>query len=211
MQGDGNLVVYDRATHPLWDAKTGGHPGAYLALQDDGNLVVYTPGHQPLWATGTDRGNPRSGPQNLANAVTADKGLAEIGTRRATGWNQPDECVMSVSRWLSAAGGRMVAGYGPTQNYVKSPATEVSLGEAAKGDVFQYASNAYPNDWLNGVHTGVIVQNYATGRFWIVQSNAPGYVNGVWRSDSSGLVTENRSWVPSPPAGFSVHIWRFGR
>jgi len=151
------------------------------------------------------------GPQNFTNAVTADKGLAEIGTRRPTGWNQPGECVMSVSRWLSAAGGRMASGCGPTQNYLRSPALQVPLGEAVKGDVFQYTSNASPDSWPNGVHTGVIVQNYGNGRFWIVQSNAPGSVNGVWRSDASGLVTENRNWAPAPPAGFSVHLWRFGQ
>ena len=48
MQGDGNLVAYDAAVRPLWNSKTNGHPGAYLAIQNSGNIVVYY-GDTPLW------------------------------------------------------------------------------------------------------------------------------------------------------------------
>ncbi|WP_316527764.1 hypothetical protein [Kitasatospora brasiliensis] len=48
MQGDGNLVAYDAAMRPLWNSKTAGHPGAYLAIQNSGNMVVYS-GSTPLW------------------------------------------------------------------------------------------------------------------------------------------------------------------
>ena len=50
MQPDGNLVLYDANTSPLWATSTTGHGGAYFALQLDGNLVVYSPDNRPLWA-----------------------------------------------------------------------------------------------------------------------------------------------------------------
>ncbi len=50
MQGDGNLVLYNKST-PLWNSKTQGNPGAWLAMQDDGNLVVYRSDGVALWAS----------------------------------------------------------------------------------------------------------------------------------------------------------------
>jgi hypothetical protein len=52
MQGDGNLVVYGPTGRALWDSQTWGHPGAALAVQDDGNVVIYGDG-RALWATDT--------------------------------------------------------------------------------------------------------------------------------------------------------------
>jgi hypothetical protein len=51
MQGDGNLVLYDTASKPLWSSGTYGHPGAYAAMQDDCHLVVYGPAGAPLWVS----------------------------------------------------------------------------------------------------------------------------------------------------------------
>src|SRR5436190_1250282 len=48
--------------------------------------------------------------QNFPNARVADMGLSEIGTRRATGWNQPGECIKSVQRWVNNAGGSFGGG-----------------------------------------------------------------------------------------------------
>lgn len=55
LQGDGNLVVYNAASHPLWASNTNNHPGALLAIQSDGNLVIYdsTTG-LPVWASHTN-------------------------------------------------------------------------------------------------------------------------------------------------------------
>jgi hypothetical protein len=53
------------------------------------------------------------GPLNVDNAAIADKGLAELNSNpgpRATGFNQPGECVRSVARWLMAAGGPDLSG-----------------------------------------------------------------------------------------------------
>lgn len=54
VQGDGNVVLYDR-DRPLWSSRTHGHPGSVLAVQDDGNLVVYGPGNRAIWASHTER------------------------------------------------------------------------------------------------------------------------------------------------------------
>ncbi len=37
MQSDGNFVVRDREGMALWSTRTGGSPGAYLAIQGDCN------------------------------------------------------------------------------------------------------------------------------------------------------------------------------
>lgn len=43
--------------------------------------------------------------QNFDNARVADYALAELGTSRPTGWNQPGECIVSAQRWVANAGG----------------------------------------------------------------------------------------------------------
>ncbi len=89
LQGDGNLVLYQRGV-PLWSTRTHGrntaaavfttdgtlnlygpageliwvnattsHPGAVLRLQNDGNMVIYDAAKVPVWSTDT-RGTPYS-------------------------------------------------------------------------------------------------------------------------------------------------------
>lgn len=48
MQGDGNFVLYDAATTPLYNTQTNGRAGAYLRLQTDCNLGVYSWDNQLL-------------------------------------------------------------------------------------------------------------------------------------------------------------------
>jgi hypothetical protein len=55
MQGDGNLVVYDRDSIPVAASNTSGYPGARLDVQDDGNVVIYAANGVPIWATHTAR------------------------------------------------------------------------------------------------------------------------------------------------------------
>ncbi len=56
VQVDGNVVLYDSANQPIWATNTDGNPGAYLSLQNDGNLIVYTRNRKPIFATGTNSG-----------------------------------------------------------------------------------------------------------------------------------------------------------
>ncbi|HSE29144.1 MAG TPA: VCBS repeat-containing protein [Candidatus Saccharimonadales bacterium] len=145
-----------------------------------------------------------SAAQTFDNALVADMGIAEIGTVRPVGWNQPGECIKSVQRWVANAGGSFGGG-GVISGYVNSGATEVSLSNVVKGDVVQYtrASGDYATD--NGdwtyVHTVVVIQNHGNGQFDIVQSNVP---------DGSGKVTRVDNWAPSLHEGWSARAWRFG-
>jgi hypothetical protein len=49
---DGDLVIYNSATSPVFSTATGGHTGAYLLCQNDGNIVIYASDGTPLWASG---------------------------------------------------------------------------------------------------------------------------------------------------------------
>jgi len=56
MQGDGNLVLYNRAFNPpraIWASNTWGHSGASVNMQSDGNLVIYDASGVPIWASNT--------------------------------------------------------------------------------------------------------------------------------------------------------------
>jgi hypothetical protein len=54
-QHDGNLVLYDYAGRPLWSSGTYGRGDSTLWMQDDGNLVLYPHAGTPPWATNTVR------------------------------------------------------------------------------------------------------------------------------------------------------------
>lgn len=138
--------------------------------------------------------------QPFTNADVADAGLAELGTSRPTGWNQPGECIKSVQRWVAAAGGYF-AGGGIISGYSNSGAQEVALGSAVKGDVIQYTNGTgNDQDWSHA-HTMVVITNHGNGRFDVVQSNSPA---------GSGLVTRADNMVPAPVAGWVSRVWRFG-
>jgi len=139
--------------------------------------------------------------QNFDNARVADCALAELGTTRATGWDQPGECIKSVQRWVAEAGGYFGWG-GVISGYTNSGAVQVTATEATKGDILQWTTGD-DNDWSHP-HTMCIVKNNGNGRFWIVQSN--------W--DHPGYVSESKDWDPDPAAhgrsGYYAMYWRFG-
>jgi hypothetical protein len=56
VQANGNVVLYDFSNQAIWATNTNGNPGAVLTLKNDGNLVVYTGNRRPIFATGTDSG-----------------------------------------------------------------------------------------------------------------------------------------------------------
>lgn len=70
LQGDGNLVLYDRSRgKPLWASNTVRSGANRLVLQGDGNLVLYR-GGKPFWASNTVRKNSdRLVMQNDGNLV----------------------------------------------------------------------------------------------------------------------------------------------
>src|SRR5438270_8650901 len=54
MQQDGNVVLYDRNSKPLWSTNTGGtiSPRDFI-MQTDGNLVLYGTDGKAHWASNT--------------------------------------------------------------------------------------------------------------------------------------------------------------
>lgn len=48
MQTDGNLVVYDGNSNPVWDSQTNGHYGAYAGIANN-KLYIYSTGGTELW------------------------------------------------------------------------------------------------------------------------------------------------------------------
>jgi hypothetical protein len=56
LQGDGNLVIYDKNRAPLWDSGTWQperNEKFILNMQNDGNLVIYNHYNQPIWSSNT--------------------------------------------------------------------------------------------------------------------------------------------------------------
>ena len=58
LQGDGNLVLYNKDMRPLWSSQTNGKVPKFLVMQADGNLVLYDTAMKPIWHTGTDGNGP---------------------------------------------------------------------------------------------------------------------------------------------------------
>jgi hypothetical protein len=56
-QNDGNLVLYQNGTFPIWNSGTFGTAPGYAIMQTDGNFVVYDGFGTPVFHTGTF-GNP---------------------------------------------------------------------------------------------------------------------------------------------------------
>lgn len=50
---DGNLVLYQGGSTPLWASGTAGEPSARAIMQGDGNFVIYDSSGNPLWASNT--------------------------------------------------------------------------------------------------------------------------------------------------------------
>jgi|SRR5579859_6110165 len=54
VQSDGNVVLYDPYSRPLWATKTDYHPsGVQLVLEIDGNLALYQNDPVAIWTSGT--------------------------------------------------------------------------------------------------------------------------------------------------------------
>ena len=54
MQYDGNFVLYDSDTNPVWATGTDGvGPNLHLIMQNDHNLVMYADEGGVLWASNT--------------------------------------------------------------------------------------------------------------------------------------------------------------
>lgn len=162
-----------------------------VTKEDQVDHTVTTPEENVTVPTNTETAS--NGKQAAAQAA-----LSEVGTARATGWNAPGECLVSVRRWLGAGG--ITFGYGDVHSgYVNSGAREISWGDIQVGDVIQYENVYTPDGWIGGIHTMLVVA-LTNGQATIVESNNP---------EGSGYVSKRENWSPTPPAGFRAAIWRF--
>lgn len=74
-QGDGNLVVYDANSAPVWNSGTQNQGGDEAVMQPDGNFVIYNSKEgRPLWNSQT-AGNPN------AYAMLTDNGCFSVLTQ----------------------------------------------------------------------------------------------------------------------------------
>jgi len=77
LQWDGNLVLYNSGSMPLWASNTAGKPAKQLVMQYDGNLVLYDTSNQAIWTSNTS-GKPGAvfALQTDANMVINYQGTA---------------------------------------------------------------------------------------------------------------------------------------
>ncbi len=76
LQSDGNLVVYQNNTTPLWTSNTNGTGADRLIMQGDGNLVVYNANYIAFWNTGTQSAGAYLIMQDDGNLVIYNNGTA---------------------------------------------------------------------------------------------------------------------------------------
>jgi hypothetical protein len=56
IQADGNLVLNNSQSQPIWASGTNGHGISHLIMQNDGNLVLYQMNNAPDWSSATSGG-----------------------------------------------------------------------------------------------------------------------------------------------------------
>jgi hypothetical protein len=103
MQQDGNAVLYDRNSKPLWSTNTEGITPRDFIMQTDGNLVLYSTDGTAQWASNTS-GNPGAffNIQDDGNLVvyrvgsqteTADNALWAAGSNDPSNLGSPSQPV----------------------------------------------------------------------------------------------------------------------
>jgi hypothetical protein len=77
LQWDGNLVLYNSGSTPLWTSNTAGRSAKHLVMQYDGNLVLYDTSNMAIWTSNTN-GKPGAffALQTDANMVIYYQGAA---------------------------------------------------------------------------------------------------------------------------------------
>lgn len=169
------------------------------AIAPQALLTVESPNPAPNIDHLLDLASIESAPEAGFNVDAAiEMAKSELGTSRATGWSMPGECIMSAKRWVTSAGGNWYSSGTPVTNY--ESATRIPYHLVQPGDIIQYENLFAPHAWVTGVHTVMVTGVNEDGTIDIIQSNVP---------FGSGLVTEEKNWLPQPPDGFQAVIWRF--
>ncbi|MFA5318042.1 MAG: hypothetical protein WC323_01005, partial [Patescibacteria group bacterium] len=136
---------------------------------------------------------------SVTNDEIANKALEYNGVTFST-WQQ-GQCktfVQNVVRW--AGGPEIGAGY---KECYEIAGREINSSEAVRGDIIQVSSDTKPETDDSKVHTAIVLQNYGSGNYQVVDSNfVPPY----------GLTVAIHDWNPlaKASAGFSPHFYRVG-
>lgn len=97
MQGDGNLVIYDKSGAAKWGSATNNKSGTKapyrLVLQNDQNLVLYDSANKALWATNTVTTAP---PPTATDKVTFFEDCDYVGAWSQVGVGSYDMAAMGV-------------------------------------------------------------------------------------------------------------------
>jgi hypothetical protein len=107
-QVDGNLVLYNLNSAPVWSSNTSGKPVGRVVMQDDGNLVIYGPNNEFIWNSGTTSPGSSLLLQNDGNLVIYDVNAAAVWATSSLqtpgGVPQAPEPVVPLSNHLDAGG-----------------------------------------------------------------------------------------------------------
>jgi uncharacterized repeat protein (TIGR02543 family) len=132
-------------------------------------------------------------PLALCNGTIADKGVSHDNQ---TG----GQCKVFAQTVVREAGGTLGAGY--RQCYFNAGGTEISPGSALRGDFIQLNNDSNPENYYDGMHTAIVLQNLGSGNYQVVDSN--------WNLDE---IVHIHNWNPSNQAsshGLSAHFYRLG-
>ena len=177
-------------------------PAPVVPASDPSNPPTATPSSSSTPstpATPADPADANLGAPTYDVATTIKAAKSEIGKSFPTGFGNPGECINAAHRWVIAGGGPWTGAGTPINNYVGAKEVK-NIKDALPGDVIQYYDTNHPNDWVDGVHTVLVVGNNGDGTLDIIQANAPA---------GSGLVSEVTKWTPHPPAPLIYKIFRF--
>ena len=86
-QADGNIVVYDRFSQPVWYTSTYGQATTALAMQEDGNLVLYNR-FNPVWQSRTGG----HAADDFVAVIQDDCNLVIYNSGGAAVWNSGQLC-----------------------------------------------------------------------------------------------------------------------
>jgi hypothetical protein len=118
---NGNLVLFDANGNPVWSSQTGGHPGAFAAMQADGNLVVRATDGTTLYTSGT-HGGPGSSLRllNGGNAVIVSPDYSPLWSAATDMFQLSAGQQLRPGQWRQSPDGRFWLMMHPTGNLVLS-------------------------------------------------------------------------------------------
>jgi len=130
-----------------------------------------------------------------ANGPIAAAAMRQLGT-------DGGQCWTFMQQVVAEATGRKV-GFDYRAGYFEAGAVEVSISEAANGDIIQIAADSNSGAWASypGLHTAIILKNLGDGRFDAIDSNQN------W-DEMVRMRTNYDPFASAARHGLQVHIYR---